>query len=537
VGSAERLASADMTRDPTVGRRRFLGAMAVAGVAAACSDDGPTGATDGSVEAGTVADLPDDPFTLGVASGDPTASSVILWTRLALDPTVADGAMPAQRVSVEWEVATDEEFGDVVAGGTAAAVGPTAHSVHVDADGLPPDSWYWYRFSVGAWTSPVGRTRTVPEPGGPTSTASIAHVSCQRIDQGWFVALRDLADTGPDVVVHCGDYVYEQATAEGIRPGPAAEATDLDGYRTLHALYKQDVDLQAAHAAAPWLVTWDDHEVDDNYRAGTPDGDSTTLDPEVFLARRADAYQAWWEHMPVRLDPPDGPDLTMYRSVRYGDLAHIHLLDTRQYRTPIDCGATNAIGARCAESLDPATTVLGADQEAWLASELAEGGPRWNVLTQQIVLHQWRFTQGEDAVWNLDQWDGYPVARDRLLAELGAAPAAGVVLTGDVHSSWVAQLLQDFDDEGSSPVGVEFVAPGVASKLPAAAEGLAELLPANNSHIRFAESGRRGWVHHTVSHEGWTAEYRLVADADRADSPVEVAATWAVDPGGELTPA
>ena len=171
-----------MTSDPTVGRRRFLGAMAAAGVAAACSDDGPTGATGGSVEAGTVADLPDDPFTLGVASGDPTASSVILWTRLALDPTVADGAMPAQRVSVEWEVATDEEFRDVVAGGTAAAVGPTAHSVHVDADGLPPDSWYWYRFSVGAWTSPVGRTRTVPEPGAPTSTASIAHVSCQRID-------------------------------------------------------------------------------------------------------------------------------------------------------------------------------------------------------------------------------------------------------------------------------------------------------------------------------------------------------------------
>ena len=524
---------------PELSRRSFLAGLAAAGVTAtgvvsACGgDDSSTDAADTPLP-----DIDGDPFALGVASGDPTDAAVILWTRLVVDIAAADGGMPAEEVPVGWAIATDEALSDVVADGTVATGPEVAHSVHVDATGLDPDTEYWYRFSVGDRHSPVARTRTMPAAGETPDSFVLAQVSCQRWDQGEFAAYRDLAETGAvDLVVHCGDYIYEGPVdpEDAVRPAIEAPAITLDDYRVTHALYKSDAHLRAAHAAAPWVITWDDHEVSNNYVGETPSEDSESTTVDELLERRAAGYQAWWEHMPVRLEAPDGPDLAIHRRIDIGGLARLHVLDTRQYRTVLTCESTSSIGARCADSEDPATTVLGAEQEAWLADGLAESGPVWDIVAQQIVVHQWRFSNSANTAWNLDQWDGYPVARGRFLESLAAASGRPVVLTGDVHSSWVAELREDFDDPASAAVGTEFVVPGVSSAPSDALTLVAPALRDLNDHIVYDEQTRTGWMRHEITTDGWTAQYRYVDDAVDADSPVTPAAAFSLTPEGELS--
>lgn len=368
------------------------------------------------------------------------------------------------------------------------------------------------------------------------SALRVGHVSCSHYAAAYWQAYREMAASDLDLVVHCGDYIYERGFS-GAREDPLPESIELDDYRARYGLYKGDVDLQAAHATAPWLITWDDHEVENNYTGETPEVGSDTPGREEFLARRAAAYRAWWEHMPVRMPAPTGPDLTIYRSVPWGALASFHVLDTRQYRTDQICGEAGAdIGPRCDASLEPDYTVLGGEQEAWLASQLGGDAARWSTVVQQIVVQQWRFAPG-NAVWNLDQWDGYPAARDRLIATLGEgrAGADNVVLTGDVHSSWTGSLAIDFDDPASMLVGTELVAPGVGSAPSGALAGAMGVIFDNSPHVAWAEGERRGWLRHDITPDEWRTQFRLVEDATLPESAITVASDWVIPAGGTLT--
>lgn len=316
--------------------------------------------------------ITDNPFTLGIASGDPLSDSVLIWTRLAPQPFAEDGGLGQERVTVSWEVALDEWFVVVEQQGTATAHPEYAHSVHVDVKGLRPDSEYYYRFRVGTWISPVGRTRTAPAPGDDTDSLRLAAVACQAYQDGYYTAHRHLAQEDVDVVFFLGDYLYEYGvdSAGGARRYTDRklpdvfnrEATTLADYRLRYALYKSDPDLQAAHAQHPFVVTWDDHETENNH-AGAYDEKGSA--PEEFLVRRAAAYRAYWENQPLRAEQrPNGPDARLYRRLSWGSLAQFDILDTRQYRSD------QAYGDRPhepgAESDDPARTLTGADQERWL---------------------------------------------------------------------------------------------------------------------------------------------------------------------------
>ncbi len=456
-----------------------------------------------------------DPFGLGVASGDPDAASVVLWTWI---DRPAGG-------EVTFEVALDEAFTAIVDRQAAVAEPGASNTVRVVVDGLGPDTTYWYRCSHDGHRTSPARTRTAPAEGSlPDEPLTVAQLSCQRFSSGYWTALVDVVDQRPDLVVHCGDYVYE-ADRGSVRPVDVRPPTDLDGYRALWRRYKAEPELRAAHAVAPWLMVWDDHEVENNYQ-GTDPGDPP--DGEAFLVQRAAAYRAWWEFTPTRLPPPDGPSLRIHRVVDWGGLARFTLLDTRQYRDdqpcPGDLGAD--LGARCEATAT--TTMLGDEQEAWFADVATGHDAVWTAVVQQVVLHQWRFLGG-NVLWNLDQWDGYTGARRRFLETLASAPSP-VVFSGDVHSSWVADLRTDFDDEDSAAVGVEFVGPGVSSDVPSSLRQASPLVEISSPHVAWSETRRRGWVRHTISPDRWDAEYRLVEDASVPDSGVTVASTWIVRP-------
>ncbi len=504
-------------------RREFLGLAggAALGLVACTGDDGDDGASKGPTTPApedTIAPvdfgapLGTDPFALGVASGDPDASSVVLWTWV-------DRA-PERELVVE--VAVDEAFGSIVQRAPVDASPETGMSGRALATGLRPDTTYWYRFAMDGHVTTPARTRTAPAPGVvPDTPLVVGHLSCMRRSSGYWTALDDVAAIAPDLVVHCGDYVYE-SDGGAVRPDDTAPPTSLDEYRALWRRYKADPALQAAHAVAPWLMVWDDHEVANNYQGIDPNDGPPSAD---FDAQRAAAYRAWWEFTPTRIAPPAGPGLAIHRTVDWGGLTRFVLLDTRQYRDDQPCG--DDLGPRCEETAT--ISMLGADQEAWFADVAPGHEAVWTTVVQQVVVHQWRFLGG-NTLWNLDQWDGYTGARLHLLETLAGSPAP-VVLTGDVHSSWVSDLRADFDDEDSDEVGVEFVAPGVSSDVPSQLRGAGSLVELSSPHIRWSETRRRGWVVHTISADEWTAEYRLVTDASVEGSAVTTEETFRVEAG------
>ncbi len=527
-----------------LGRRGFLG-LAGATLVAACTGDGGSQATATTAATATTTAAPGpalfdtNPFTLGVASGAPLPDGAVLWTRLAPDPA-AGGGMSPQDVVTRWEVAADDSFSEVVDSGEALAMADFAHSVHLDVRGLEPDRPYWYRFMVGDYETPVARTRTAPAADAMAERLVVGQVSCQEFSSGWYTAYGDLADQMPDLVAHCGDYIYEGGS-NSVREVSLPDPVSLEQYRDRYGLYKGDPDLQAAHAVAPWLVVWDDHEVEDNYQGSNPADHSSTPDPEEFLARRAAAYRAWWEHMPVRFEAPTGPDLAIHGTVPFGQLASFHLLDTRQYRHSQECAdpdlALGDVGPRCDASFEPTYTVLGADQESWLGDTLAESEARWNVLVQQIVMGQWRIAPG-NSVWNLDQWDGYPAAREALFDQLRSSGAQNpVVLTGDVHSSWVGDLADDFDDPASGLVGTEFVTTSISSLAPDALGAIVPAVVENGPHMHWADASKRGWVRHEITPEQWRADFRHVADATVQGSEVATETSWVIGDGDGVQPA
>ncbi|GFH34931.1 alkaline phosphatase D family protein [Streptomyces pacificus] len=519
-----------------LGRRRFMTATgAAAALAFAVNLPAAGTAAAGELEAVRITE---DPFTLGVASGDPLPGSVLLWTRLAPRPYEPGGGLPASRVQVRWEIAHDARFTRVVRRGQATAHPEFDHTVHVDVTGLDPDRVYHYRFRAGRWTSPAGRTRTAPRPGARISELRLAAVSCQAYHDGYYTAYRHLADEDLDVVFHLGDYLYEYAVnaAGGARNHtdrrlPAhfdRETITLEDYRLRYALYRSDPDLAAAHAAHPFSVTWDDHETENNYAGDTPEND---VPPEEFLLRRAAAYRAYWENQPLRgPQRPSGPDMRLYRRLRFGRLAQFDMLDTRQYRS--DQAYGDGWQTPGPESEDPARTMTGETQERWLLDGWRASDALWNVLPQQVVFARRRNVPGPGSKLSMDAWDGYPASRERLL---DGAEAAGidnlVVLTGDVHAGYAFDLKKDFDDPSSRTVGAEFAATSVSSGKDGADK------PANwdnltraNPHLRFY-NGRRGYLTMTLTTGRARADFRTVSAVTTPGAPVTTAASFVTEAG------
>ncbi|GAB3465359.1 alkaline phosphatase D family protein [Massilia terrae] len=473
----------------------------------------------------------DYPFSLGVASGSPLPDAVILWTRLLVNPLDAT-SVPPVALTVRWEVAEDEAFRRIAAKGTAVATPELAHSVHVDARGLQPNRWYWYRFMLGDAVSPVGRTRTAPAPDTMPDTLRLAVASCQHWEFGAYAAHRHIVAEAPDLVAFVGDYIYEWGPYQLRHPDKAQrvnECLTLADYRARYAQYKSDPDLQAAHLAAPWIVTWDDHEVSNDY-AGLRDW---TLSP-TFAARRAAAYQAFYEHMPVRLaDVRQFFDVRLYQRYDWGRLARFHVLDDRQYRATEACpkpghGGSNVVNLRsCAELRDPSRSMLGQEQEDWLAQGLNTSRARWNILTQQTLMAQNTYAPivtPEDGRFWTDGWDGYPVARRRLMDALASSGAANpLVLGGDVHSFFATELRADFYKPVSAqnPVlATEFCGTSVTSGSRPQARTLEYLQ--RNPHIKYGRSDKRGYM--LVELTPGAAETRFMGLDDVRDPQSKIAA-------------
>ncbi len=473
------------------------------------------------------------PFTLGVASGYPSADGVVLWTRLAT--LLPAGGIERDAVEVGWEVAADEAFRRIVRRGRESAAPRWAHSVHVEVAGLEPARPYYYRFHAGGAVSPVGRTRTAPAPDTAAKRFRLAYASCQQYEQGWYGAYRHMAEGDLDLVVHLGDYIYEASWGRNhVRKHGAEEPYTLEEYRDRYALYKSDPDLQAAHAAFPWIVTWDDHEVQNDY---ANDRSQYADLREAFLERRAAAYQAYYEHMPLpRRMQPRGPEMHIYTRWDYGALARIHLLDDRQYRHHQVCpredrgGGSNVVPlVACPELLQPGRTLLGAAQEQWLEDGLAASGARWNVIAQQTVMAQLDRRVGPEQAFWTDGWDGYPKARERLLGFIaGKRISNPVVIGGDVHTVVVSDLKTDFNDPTSAVVATEINGTSITS------QGFSQKALATwrseNPHIRYADSSLRGYGTLEFTARRCTARLRAVNEKI-ANSPVTTAAAWVVEDG------
>jgi alkaline phosphatase D len=473
------------------------------------------------------------PFSLGVASGYPSPHDVVLWTRLAPEPHAPGGGMLPEPVPVLWEVADDESFRSIVANGVHYATPEWAHSVHVEPNGLAPTRDYWYRFHVGDATSPVGRTRTAPRLEAEPGRLRFGLGSCQHYEQGWFVAHRHIAADALDLFVHVGDYIYESSWgSQHVRKHGTAEPHTLDDYRRRYALYKSDLDLQAAHASCPWLVIWDDHEVDNDYAADRSENDD---DPALFLVRRAAAYKAYYEHMPLRRSMvPVGPHLRLHGRVAHGRLAQFHLLDDRQYRSPQPCSTADPDGpdqaAGCRTRNDPRATMLGLGQERWLQAGLNASEARWNFITQQTLMAQVDFMAGPEEWFGADSWDGYPAARRRLLEGLAARrPANPVVLGGDLHSFWVTDLKADFSDPRSPTVATEFVATSITSD--PVPERYFQGAVSINPHVRYASGLHRGYVRLELTPQRLTADLRGVDSVKDRESGCATVSSFVVDDG------
>ena len=444
------------------------------------------------------------PFSLGVASGEPLPDGIVLWTRLAPQP-LTGGGMPMVAVAVQWELAADSAFRNVVQKGETLARPELAHSVHVEVNGLQPAHEYWYRFRAGNEISQTGRTRTAPAAGAAVDRLRFGVCGCSHFETGYFTAYRRLAQEQFDFVIHTGDYIYESRADGGRNEGRVRQHTGdeiytLVDYRNRYGLYKSDPDLIAAHRSAPFIVSWDDHEVENNY-AGDLDENGTPA--AIFLLRRAAAYQAYYEHMPVRMAAwPTGAHMRIYRRLQFGSLIDLSVLDTRQWRSDQACndGLRN-----CPASLDASRTMLGADQEKWVFDNLANATARWTVLSQQVYSFARDFAKiNPDARFQMDVWDGYPAARQRLYSRIKETKAQNpIVISGDVHVHYGADLKLDFADPKSEVIASEFT----NSSVSAGGDGADvaanwEALGGANPHIRYhSRPPRLHRLHRDAGHD------------------------------------
>lgn len=479
------------------------------------------------------------PFSLGIASGDPAPDGFVIWTRLAPEPMAGDGGMAMGAMPVKYEVASDERFGTIVAAGDATARPELGHAVHVELNRLQPDRPYWYRFEAGGERSVRGRARTLPAAGASPAALRFGVAGCQSYEDGYFTAFRHLSNEELAFVFHYGDYIYENR-GDPLRPSwGGAEAFEpvrqhegqllytLPDYRRRYAQYKMDGDLQRAHQLHPFFTTFDDHEVDNNWATDIEEGGAP---PEIFRLRRAAAFQAWYEHMPVRRRSlPNGSAIQAYRSARYGDLAELNFLDTRQFRTDQPCG--DGFKPACPELRSAQAAMLGAEQEAWLTRNLQSRDSRWNVLAQQVMMMSVDRRRAPDEapakIMNMDSWAGYEVPRQRLLNRAAGLDNV-IVLTGDEHQNW-AGLLHDARER---PVAVEFVTTSIASG--GNGQDLrpgSDTILANNPQLKFVND-QRGYHVHEVGREAWVTQVRVMDQVRTRGGAIATRATLTV-PHGE----
>jgi alkaline phosphatase D len=484
-----------------------------------------------------------DPFSLGVASGAPRPDGFVLWTRLAPAPLSSNpetpGGMSGGDVTLGYEIATDAAMREIVQHGVATAEQAFAYSVHLDVAGLQAGRPYWYRFTSGEAASRIGRAATLPAPGAALDRLRFGFVSCSNYEHGYFSAYRHLADENPEFVLYLGDYIYEyvelmRATVRSHSDG--IEAATLPTYRNRYAQYRLDQDLQRLHAEVPALVTWDDHEVQNDY---ADKWSQYFDDPAQFLIRRAAAYRAFYEHMPVRpiLSHPEGPMMRVYDRFTFGDLIEVSMIDGRQYRSREACYAPPNKGgghletdASCPERREAARTMLGFAQEAWLHTALARSKARWNLIAQDVLMAQLRKKQGDgDAFWT-DDWNGYPANRTRLLKRINETRVSNpVVVGGDAHSFFANDLRLDFDDPAAPVVATEFVGTSISAYgLPY--DVVAPLLP-DNPHIHFFESRRRGYVCVDLERAHMQVRMRAVSDVTDPKADISTLRTFAVEDG------
>ncbi|HET6549668.1 MAG TPA: alkaline phosphatase D family protein [Solirubrobacter sp.] len=472
------------------------------------------------------------PFTLGVASGDASQNGVVLWTRLAPDPLAVGGGMPAEPYEVRYEVAKDEGFQKIIRSGSTVALPEEAHSVRVELDNLGPRHEYFYRFKAGNDISRTGRTRTTPPGNAMVESVTFAFVSCQNFADGYFTAYADIAEAADlEAIIHLGDYIYEGSARDVRTHAPRREIVTLDDYRIRHGQYKTDAHLQAAHAAHPWLITWDDHDFDNNYAGLDTDPDTPV---EQARARRAAAYRAYWEHIPLpRALKPVGPDLQLYRRLTWGQQATFNVLDGRQYRSDqIAAGCTPVDSSGyCADVLRPDRTMLGAEQKAWLFEDLATTKARWNVIAQQTAFAPLNTaTDGTREFARRDNWDGYVAERQEILDWLVAQRTPNpVVLTGDSHQHWVRNVPPHYSSFEGAPVATEFMGTSISSGGDGGTVTRFADDP-NNPQILF-QNNNRGYVRCTLTPDHWTSEYRTVPQVSVPESPSSTKATFVVENG------
>ncbi|WP_433629389.1 alkaline phosphatase D family protein [Nocardia sp. CA-120079] len=478
-----------------------------------------------------------DPFTLGVASGDPLPDGVVLWTRLAPDPLAPDGhgGMAQHPVTVDYEVAHDEQFQDVVARGSAVATRELAHTVHPEVGGLEPNRWYFYRFRAGSAISPVGRTRTAPAPGQPTARMRFAFASCQSWTSGYYTAYEHMSVEDLDFVVHLGDYIYERGWSRGregmsVEPYLAVEAVDLPGYRLRYAQAKAEQPLRATHAAFPWLVTFDDHEIDNNWFADHPGlGLDIYRIPALFRRRKAAAFQAMYEHQPLRIAAlPSGPSMRIHRRYSFGDLADVTMLDTRQYRTGGACGNGN-IGDDCPGRLSPDRSILGAPQRDWLLDGLARSTARWQILGNQVAMAKSDYDPGPGTNFGTDAWDAYVADRNTVLATAADRDIHNlVVITGDRHHNYAADLRPEYSTPESPVVAAEFTGTSITTGGDGAdVNPTGRNLLAANPDMKFFNS-QRGYVRVHLDHTLWQTDFRTVPYIRHPGAPIRTRASFVV---------
>jgi alkaline phosphatase D len=468
------------------------------------------------------------PFKLGVASGEPAPDSVVLWTRLAPSPLNADGqgGMANADVSVEWQVSTSDRFTSLVSSGSVIARYADAHSVHVVAGGLAPDADYYYRFRAQGHISPVGRTRTAPTVGTFGRNLVMAVASCAHYESGYYTAYRRIAEDAPGLILFLGDYIYEDAATVGsVREHLGSEIVSLADYRRRYAQYKSDPDLQAAHAAAPWLVVPDDHEVENNYANMVRTDNSPALTAAQWTARRTAAYRAYYENMPLRPSAaPTGNSIPLYRRVHWGQLATFHMLDTRQFRDD----QADGDGWKVSTDADLATrTLTGSAQETWLLDGLAQHYGTWDILGQQVFFARQLNAAGAA---NMDAWDGYRASRSRIQQGwVQRGVRNPLVLTGDVHRAWANDLKADYANPASATIGTELVCTSISS----GGDGTASTaIPnvANNPHLKFS-SDRRGYVRTTISPTQVLADFRAVATVTEHGAAVSTVGSFVIVDG------
>ncbi|WP_223397294.1 alkaline phosphatase D family protein [Nocardioides rotundus] len=508
-------------------RRTFLASLsALAGTAAAAQLP---------VDRGNAAPPPKGggyPFRLGVASGDISSTGAVLWTRLVPELFEPGGGMPRRKVPVQWQVSTNESFRGIVRSGSAWALPELAHSVHVEVDGLQPDREWFYRFRYRGDVSPVGRTRTAPAASASGGALAFAFASCQAWGDGYYPSYRHMAEEDLDLVLHLGDYVYEGGIGAngGYRKTPVPAVLrdaprDVERWRMQYALYKSDEELQRAHARFPFMVTWDDHEMQNDY-ANTRsqyEGDISAL--------RAAAYQAWYEHQPVRRPSRSATSPVIYRRLQWGSLAQLDLVDGRQYRDVPPCGWGEA--PACEAAYDPSVTMLGRAQERWLYDGLRASRAQWNILGNNVMLARLDHDgPAGDRLWH-DAWDGFPAARKRLTDTWTSAGVSNpVAVTGDWHSTFVNDIRADFDAPDSPTVGTEFVGTSISSNGDGAVYGpyYGPMIPFN-PHIRFFDGDRRGYMRCRVDDAQMRVDFQTVTTVSTPDAPESTFASWVVEDG------